>query len=76
MTVAPRLLTLGDARKYLSGEEPADLGIQPLRLKVGLRYDRAVLDQKLDAMSGIGVSSQPDGPEADLQRWIASHGAP
>ncbi len=67
--IAPRLLTPGQARKYLSGVEPSDYAL-PIGTRAGPRYDRAVLDAKLDEISGLNRPLSRDDPESALQSWL------
>ena len=67
--VAPRLLTPGQARRYLAGLEPSDFA-QPVGTSKGLFYDRAVLDAKLDALSGLNRTLPRDDPETALRQWL------
>ncbi len=67
--IAPRLLTPGQARKYLAGLEPSDFA-DPIGTRLGLMYDRALLDAKLDALSGLNRTLPRDDPEAELARWL------
>ncbi len=67
--IPPRLLTPGQARKYLGGNEPSDYA-QPCSTGRGLFYDRALLDAKLDDLSGLNRTLPRDDPEAELARWL------
>lgn len=50
----PRLLTRFDARHYLGGVDPEALGVAPVALAGrAVRFDRAALDARLDALAGL-----------------------
>ncbi len=75
--IAPRLLSPGQARRYLGGLEPSDFA-PPCGTSKGVMYDRAVLDAKLDEISGLTRPLRRDDPEAALQDWLEAdrgHGA-
>ena len=67
--IPPRLLTPGQARKYLGGNEPSDFAT-PCSTGKGLFYDRALLDAKLDDLSGLNRPLRRDDPESVLQEWL------
>ena len=74
-SVTPRLLSRAEAARYL-GVAPATLdkavraGQFPAPLRIGVRnlYDRAALDAKLDALSGLTAPAQPD-PALEPNEW-------
>lgn len=73
--MTPRLLTLGKARLYLSGLHPSEIDVAPVFVRGKAMYDKALIDRKVDGMSGIAPSSDRDDPDTALQSWITSHGA-
>ena len=75
MTLAPRLLSVGQARRYLGGADPDEL-VDPVLTRAGVRYDRAALDAKLDQLSGLNRPLSRDDADSALQGWLEqSHGA-
>ena len=71
--ITPRLLTPGQARRYLGGNEPSEY-VQPCSTPRGMFYDRALLDAKLDQLSGLNRTLPRDDPESALQEWLAGEG--
>ena len=75
MTLAPRLLTPGQARRYLAGQDPSDLGVMPTPIRGEIYYDRHAIDATLDARSGLNRSLRADDPQSELETWLGRHGA-
>ncbi len=69
----PRLLQRAEARRYLGGLEPDAIGVQPAFYRGEAFYDRALLDAKLDALSGIGPPKGDDA-DSDLAAFVARIG--
>jgi hypothetical protein len=63
---SPRLLTLDEAKAYLSGKHPAILGVQPIGRGRGAVWDIRAIDAALDAQSGLAQKTA--GPANDISQ--------
>ena len=72
--MSARLLRPSAARRYLGGQDPAAFNLSPLFVRGEAYYDRVVIDEALDRLSGLGPTRKADDPESALQTWLDSRG--
>lgn len=51
--MSPRLVPLAQAREYLGGRHPAELGVKPIGNGRGQVWDLRAIDRALDGMAGL-----------------------
>jgi hypothetical protein len=62
--VTPRLVPTQQAREYLGGRHPTELGVKPIGNGRGQVWDLRAIDRALDGMAGLLPAPTPE-PEAD-----------
>lgn len=73
--MTPRLLSTAAARKYLAGNDPSLLDVQPVFVRGEPYFDRRLIDRRLDELGGIAPTLPVDEADAELAAWSARHGA-
>jgi hypothetical protein len=74
--VSPRLISTTQAREYLGGRHPSELGVKPIGNGRGQVWDVRAIDRALDGIAGLLPAPQPEA-QADehqtLRQRIAAH---
>lgn len=74
--MTPRLLTTTQAREYLGGRHPSELGVKPIGNGRGQVWDLRAIDRALDGMAGLLPAPEPEAhvdEHETLRQRIAAH---
>lgn len=74
--MTPRLVSTAQAREYLGGRHPSELGCKPIGNGRGMVWDLRAIDRALDGMAGLlpaTVHEAPADEHETLRQRIAAH---
>ena len=63
--MSPRLVTTSQAREYLGGRHPTELGVKPIGNGRGQVWDLRAIDRALDGLAGFLPPPQPEAAPVD-----------
>ena len=65
--VTPRLVPTQQAREYLGGRHPSELGCKPIGNGRGMVWDLRAIDRALDGLAGFTPQPSPEAAADELE---------
>ncbi len=72
----PRLVSTAQAREYLGGRHPSEIGCKPIGNGRGMVWDLRAIDRALDGLAGLIPPPAPEAPadeHATTRQRIAAY---